>query len=137
MATAQPIIPKGKGTLTGTRALPPKRGVFNTSELKFIQRPKRPGNSRYKPSYHINDGTFTYPPTRRYLPADEHPNQTIYQMTAGEVNRLDLISYRFYKTVELWWVIAQANGIGNPRRVPAGTVLKIPPIEQIFAEFLA
>jgi hypothetical protein len=44
------------------------------------------------------------------LPIDTYPN----------------ISYQFYKSVKLWWLICAANNIDNPMKQPvAGTVLKI------------
>jgi len=37
------------------------------------------------------------------------------------------ISYRFYDTIELWWLICKFNGVKNPfYELTAGTVLKIP-----------
>lgn len=44
------------------------------------------------------------------LPIDTYPN----------------ISYKFYNTVKLWWLICASNNIDNPMKQPtAGTVLKI------------
>lgn len=37
------------------------------------------------------------------------------------------ISYKFYNTVELWWLICKFNNIKDPFEFPeAGTVIKIP-----------
>lgn len=36
---------------------------------------------------------------------------TIHKVTAPEVERLDIISYKYYKTPELWWLIAEVNNI--------------------------
>lgn len=59
-------------------------------------------------------------------------NDTYYTVTPQMVNRLDRISYKFYDSVNLWWVIALASGITNPLRVPVGTVLRIPPLSTLF-----
>jgi hypothetical protein len=37
------------------------------------------------------------------------------------------ISYRFYNTIELWWLICKFNNVKNPfKELEAGTILKIP-----------
>jgi Contractile injection system tube protein/LysM domain len=43
--------------------------------------------------------------------------------------RLDQLSAREYDTPADWRRIAEANDIDDPRRVPPGTILKIPPID--------
>ena len=42
--------------------------------------------------------------------------------------RLDSISAREYATPEEWRRIAEQNDIDDPRRIPPGTVLKVPPM---------
>lgn len=37
-----------------------------------------------------------------------------YIVTQSTVGRLDLISMRFYKTPDLWWLIAHVNNIIDP-----------------------
>ena len=42
-------------------------------------------------------------------------------------DRLDNLSYEFYKDVTLWWIIAQANELGKgSMSVPPGMQLRIP-----------
>ena len=54
---------------------------------------------------------------------------TVTQMDAG---RLDLISYKYYQTPELWWVLATANGLFFPAdELVAGMILRIPDLNQI------
>lgn len=37
-----------------------------------------------------------------------------------------IISYKFYQTIELWWLIAKVNNIKNPTEDPVvGTTIKI------------
>ena len=69
---------------------------------------------------------------KRYYKTILYPDITpkeddIYIFTrAGD--RLDLLANRFYKDSSLWWVIAQANGIGNGKMyVEAGIQIRIPP----------
>jgi len=40
--------------------------------------------------------------------------------------RLDLLAYKFYGDVTLWWVIAKANGIKGKMYVPQNTEIRIP-----------
>lgn len=65
------------------------------------------------------------------------PGDIYHEVTSGEDGRIDLISYEYYATVRLWWVIADANDIKLPiRDVAAGMVLRIPPPEVIFSKFV-
>lgn len=59
-------------------------------------------------------------------------NDLRYIVKAGEEGRLDLISYKYYKTCDYWWVIAIANDIYFPFDFTAGDVLIIP--EKIYIE---
>lgn len=63
-------------------------------------------------------------------------NINYYTVPENEVNRLDLISWYFYRTPELMWVIMSINNITDPFNVPAGTVLKILPRDFIEIELL-
>lgn len=50
-----------------------------------------------------------------------------HRVKENEVNRLDLISWKYYKTPELFWVIAAVNNIIDPFNIEEGTVLRIIP----------
>lgn len=54
-----------------------------------------------------------------------------YVIKQSEVNRLDNVSYMFYGTPELFWVIMLTNDIVNPFDVPEGTTLRILPYEYV------
>jgi phage tail protein X len=44
-----------------------------------------------------------------------------------ENDRIDLISYKYYRKTDLWWYILDYNPeITDPTNIPAGTVLRIP-----------
>lgn len=59
----------------------------------------------------------------------------LHTVNQEEENDLPLISYKFYETVELWWVIAQYNNIVNPLAdVPVGLELRIPTKESVDRE---
>jgi len=58
----------------------------------------------------------------------------VRDVSEANVGRLDRISHEEYDTVSLWWVIAAANGIIDPRRdMHAGQRLLIPDFALIAA----
>lgn len=73
----------------------------------------------------------------------DFPEDTTDQFyTTGEhdVGRLDLVAYRFYGNVHLWWVIAHVNDIldqfsdsADDLGLVPGTVLRIPSSARVFS----
>lgn len=60
-------------------------------------------------------------PTR--IPSEDIPFYYITQ----DGDRLDTLSYKFYRTTTKWWVLAKANNLVNgSMAVPMGTKLFIP-----------
>lgn len=60
-------------------------------------------------------------PTR--ISAEDVPFYYVVQ----DGDRLDILSYKFYKTADKWWVLAKANNLANgSMAVPIGTRLFIP-----------
>jgi hypothetical protein len=51
----------------------------------------------------------------------------VWRVQDGE--SLDLIAFRSYGDVRYWRAIAQANALANPRSLPAGLLLALPPTE--------
>lgn len=47
------------------------------------------------------------------------------------VTRMDELAYRYYGDPSLWKEIARVNGIDDPLRVPAGTLLRMPPRDEV------
>ena len=58
-------------------------------------------------------------------------NETSHIVTFNEVNRLDLIAWKYYKNPELMWVIMAVNNILDPFSVEENTVLRILPLNYI------
>lgn len=50
-----------------------------------------------------------------------------HRVMESEVNRLDLISWKYYRTPELFWVIMAVNDITDPFNVKEGAILRIIP----------
>ena len=68
---------------------------------------------RYLKSYVLND-----------VPKS-NPNDVYIEATT--VDRLDNIANRFYGDPNLWWIIAQANGIGKGTLyIKKGAILRLP-----------
>jgi hypothetical protein len=63
------------------------------------------------------------------------PTDLLY--TAGRDERIDLISYRFYGTEALWWIIALANEMELvPNDLYEGQELVIPSGRRVFSQIL-
>jgi len=75
-------------------------------------------------------GTFSKPD---FPPA---PSDHYHTIVEGEELRLDSIAYSYYRTPELWWVIALVNDIISPfDTLVVGDVLRIPDFNTI-ADFV-
>lgn len=55
----------------------------------------------------------------------------IYVVDAKDIDRPDLISYRLFNTVELWWLVLDYNKITDPYTLQIGQKLKIPSVDVI------
>ena len=61
-------------------------------------------------------------------------NETLYSLyivPQQHAGRPDLISYKFYKVVDLWWAILAYNGISDVRSITVGTTIKIPDYNEV------
>jgi hypothetical protein len=68
----------------------------------------------------------SFPPT---------PQDTYHTVRQGEDTRLDLISYKYYQTPELWWVIAVSNDILDPLGdLAVGDVIRVPSRNLVFSQ---
>ena len=92
--------------------------------------------SRYKNVRQIQDKETAkiYHETMNQYTVAKAEEETTYIVGVETENRLDLVSFRVYTTAKYWWVIALANYILDPFDVPYGTVLRIPPLSQLYEE---
>jgi hypothetical protein len=45
----------------------------------------------------------------------------------GQVERIEQLAFRYFGDASLWPLLAAFNGLEDPARMPAGTVLRVPP----------
>ena len=58
---------------------------------------------------------------------DSMSSESVYNYIILEDDSWTNISYKFYNTYKLWWLICKFNGIANPfNELIPGTVIKIP-----------
>ena len=88
--------------------------------------------SRYKKLEVFLDDTNVYFANPEYIEIPHHSDDKYFSVTAKYVNRLDLISHKFYNESKLWWVIAKANGISDPLEIPLNKILRIPAISTLY-----
>ena len=69
--------------------------------------------------------------TRQPLRLANHKTDLFHQVTEADSRRIDLIAWRYYHDVSLWWVIAEVNSIGNPLEIEPGTILRVPSYERV------
>jgi hypothetical protein len=63
----------------------------------------------------------------------EKDTDILYISKLGD--RLDNLSYKFYKDAQFWWIIALINNLGGRMGVPVGTQLRIPlTVGEVYAE---
>lgn len=80
----------------------------------------------------VDEDGMTYVETPNKYVIKESAKDTFYVVEKGYENRLDLISYKFYGNVFLWWAIASVNHLDNPMKVDAGIVLRIPAASTLY-----
>jgi len=56
---------------------------------------------------------------------------------SSEVSRPDIIAYRIYGTVALWWVVMLYNGLSKHEQLIQGMTLNYPSIQDIEALYLS
>ena len=92
-----------------------------------------PRISRYQYCDTITDDEGdTYLETYTPIEFENNDDDKYHAVQSGEVNRLDLIAYKYYGNPLLYWVIAEASGITDPTNLPVGTLLRIPPKRLVY-----
>jgi hypothetical protein len=104
---------------------------------KIIKKYKTSRSGNQKLSRYRNLGVLVDSNNSHYLESPkkrvfrESPKDKIYIVESGYEDRIDMVSFKFYNTPHLWWVIAEVNHIKNPMRLEVGIALRIPPLDEI------
>lgn len=94
--------------------------------------------SRYNWSvFYVDKKNGDFLGTRQPLKLREHASDMFHTVTDTDSRRIDLIAWKYYRDVSLWWVIAEFNNIGNPFEIPVGTVLRIPSYDRVQMKVIA
>jgi nucleoid-associated protein YgaU len=97
-----------------------------TVKLKLPQFSRFGGQLTFRENGQIFFGTFK-PPVFAVSATDSY-----HTIRHGQENRLDLVSFRYYRTPELWWIIMVANDILSPfDDIESGQVLRIPSLDTV------
>jgi len=92
--------------------------------------------NRYRYTTAYSGASGEYFGTRPPVEIPESPNDRFHRVTEAEVRRIDLISYRYYGDVRLWWIIAEANNITDPTYLTPGRILRIPSKDVVYMKVL-
>jgi hypothetical protein len=71
------------------------------------------------------------PPQLLSAPGDDWASHETTGGATGAGERLDQIAFRYYGDPSLWRVLAAANQVEDPTSVPAGRLLRIPPLSLV------
>ena len=89
-------------------------------------------NSRYNWSVlYLDSKNGDFYGTRQPLKLPKHKTDMYHQVTEADSRRIDLIAWRYYHDVSLWWIIAEVNNVGNPTYIPPGTILRVPSYDRV------
>lgn len=61
---------------------------------------------------------------------------TYFEITTVEKDRFDILSKRFYDTVEFWYILYAANDVADPFDIPPGTIIRVPSLSHVFRTWL-
>lgn len=101
--------------------------------IKFQQmvRDKKSSFNRVEFDTHLVDGVHTFLPSLRFLLTEEREDDLYHTLTSAQEGRLDKVSYSFYGTTRLWWILAMVNKIDEPYKVKAGKQIRVPSITEM------
>ena len=85
--------------------------------------------SRFAKSILYRDGSDEFVGVRKQIDTSERADDRFHQVVEGD--RVDLLAYRYLGDSQLWWVLCDYNGIALPLELQAGTVIRIPSVEQV------
>jgi len=108
-----------------------------SNELTYLYPRSYDTVSRYQNVLCIEDDlSVKYHETFPKFEIEKSDQDIYYKVETKNENRLDIISNIAYNTPRLWWVIAMANDIVDPFKVPVDTILRIPDLSVLYNEVM-
>ena len=95
---------------------------------------KVPATSRYQFSRLYQDGGKQFWGSRPVIATSARPDDRFHTVVEGD--RIELLAQRYLGDVNLWWVIADYNGLFFCQDLVVGANLRIPSMEQVRMEVL-
>jgi hypothetical protein len=86
-------------------------------------------DSRYAGCVLFVDGSDEFIGVRVRIDTTQQPDDIFHTVVEGD--RIDLLAYKYFGRVELWWIICDYNDIFFPLDIEPGTVLRLPSVEQV------
>ena len=93
--------------------------------MKYLDNKEYDKVSRYQVLRVIEDKDM-YLETYNQVKVPVTESDSYHIVTESEVNRLDIISNKYYNTPNYWWMIALANEFIDPFIVNEGVMIRIP-----------
>lgn len=87
--------------------------------------------SRYNYAPLYRDDGVEFFGTRPAIRLPPHASDKFHVVTEADYIRIDLIAWKYYQDVSLWWVIADVNDITNPLELQIGMTLRIPALRRV------
>lgn len=113
--------------------LKPARKII-PEPVNYVKSSDNDRYTRYNKCRKLISHNKTYYETYKRYGIIESTGDEYYTVDKSTVNRLDIISDKFYNNASYWWVIALANNIIDPFSIQINTVLRIPAIMSLYLE---
>lgn len=109
----------------------------HSNKLTYLYPQSYSTASRYQNILCIEDSlAVKYHETYPQFKIEKSDQDIYYKVESANENRLDIISNIAYNTPKFWWVIAMANDIVDPFKVPVDTILRIPDLSVLYNEVM-
>lgn len=77
----------------------------------------------------LDRGDNAYFGVRKFIAIEKDATDIYYIFRQND--RLENVAYKYYGSVDYWWVLADINNIANPLEIEAGTSLRIVSLARI------
>lgn len=108
--------------------------IYKEANLFSIDKTLYPYDRARNLKHYVDVNGNEVPETYEILHFDRKVSDLLFRVSSADLNRLDAIAAlpSIYNDENLWWIIAEANNIIDPFKVPIGTVLVIPAKQDLY-----